>query len=290
MFDFRYHALSLAAVLVALVLGLLLGVVIGDEALVSSAENDLRRDLRADVREAREEVAELRSEIDRRRRYEEATFAPLVADRLSGRRVALLFLNERSEPVFQHVRDAVGPAGGELAFTATVRIPVDLEGVAEAAAGTQYEDLPADTDLLDDLGRRAGIQLVQGGRLLRALRDPLLASSSGELGPVEAVVVVRTPGDRVDDPAQHRQADQLVDGLLAGLRAQRVPVVGVEETTTEPSQIPWYREHGVASVDNVDDVAGRASLVYALSGEADGAYGVKETRDALIPDALVRGP
>jgi hypothetical protein len=103
------------------------------------------------------------------------------------------------------------------------------------------------------------------------------------------VVIVRTPGERVE-AAERREADALVDGILDGLRRARVPVVGVEETTTDPSQIPWYRDHGVASVDNVDDVAGRASLVYALAGSANGAYGVKRTRDALIPDALVRGP
>jgi hypothetical protein len=290
MLDFRYHALSLAAVLVALILGLLLGVAIGDEGLVSSAENDLRRDLRADVREANEESARLREEIDRRRRYEDATFAPLVAGRLDGRRVTLLFLDERSEPVFQHVREAIAPAGGELEFTATLRLPVDVPAIVEAASGTQYEGLADDTGLLDDLGRRVGVQLARSGRLLRTLREPLLASSSGELGPAEAVVVVRTPGERIDDPEQRRLRNALVDGILEGLRRARVPVVGVEETSTEPSQVPWYRDHGVASVDNVDDVAGRASLVYALAGSADGAYGVKSTRDALIPDALVRGP
>ena len=289
MLDFRYHALSLAAVLVALILGLLLGVAIGDEGLVSSAENDLRRDLRADVTEARDESARLREELDRRRRYEEATFAPLVGGRLDGRRVTLLFLDERSEPVFQHVREAIAPAGGDLAFSATLRLPVDVEGLAEAATGTQYEDLAEDEALLEELGRRVGVQLARGGRLVRALRDPLLASSSGELQPAEAVVIVRTPGEGIGDAAQRRRASGLIDGVLGGLRRARVPVVGVEETTTEPSQIPWYRDHGVASVDNVDDVAGRASLVYALAGAADGAYGVKPTRDALIPDALVRG-
>ena len=287
MLDFRYHALSLAAVLVALILGLLLGIVIGDQGLVSSAENDLRRDLRADVSEARDESARLRAEIDRRRRYEDATFAPLVQGRLSGRRVTLLFLDDRNEAIFQHVRGAIAPAGGTLAFSATLRLPVDIDAIADAAGGTQYEEL--DDDMLGDLGRRVGVQLARGGRLVRVLREPLLANSSGELEPSEAVVIVRTPGQRVEGE-ERRQANALVDGILAGLRRARVPVVGVEETTTEPSQIAWYRERGVASVDNVDDVAGRASLVYALAGSANGAYGVKRTRDAFIPDALVRGP
>ena len=58
-FDFRYHALSLVAVLVALGLGLLLGVAIGDKELVSSANKDLVDDLRGDVRHANQRADEL---------------------------------------------------------------------------------------------------------------------------------------------------------------------------------------------------------------------------------------
>src|SRR4051812_20723926 len=114
MFDFRYHALSLVAVLVAIVIGLLLGVAIGDAGLVSGAEENLRSNLRGDVRAARAESAGLRDELARRDRYEEQTLAPLVAGRLEQRRVALLFVGGRSDAVFRGVRDAIEPSGGEL--------------------------------------------------------------------------------------------------------------------------------------------------------------------------------
>ncbi len=72
MIDFRYHALSLVAVLVTLVLGLLLGVAIGDEGLVSSAEKRLRSDLEGDVREARADAQAYDPEArDRLRRLSE---------------------------------------------------------------------------------------------------------------------------------------------------------------------------------------------------------------------------
>ena len=62
-------------------------------------------------------------------------------------------------------------------------------------------------------------------------------------------------------------------------------VVGIERTATDPSQIGWYGDRGLPSVDNVDQVAGRAALVFALNG-ADGAFGVKSTADALLPDVV----
>src|SRR3954451_12018523 len=121
MFDFRYHALSLVAVLVALVIGVLLGVAIGDEGLVSGAEKNLRAGLRDDVRQAQAQAADLRAEVQRRERYETQTFRMLVGNRRENRRVALIFVGGRGEPVFRGVGDALAASGGELTFATTLR-------------------------------------------------------------------------------------------------------------------------------------------------------------------------
>ena len=53
--------------------------------------------------------------------------------------------------------------------------------------------------------------------------------------------------------------------------------MGVELSTTKPSQVPWYKGKGLSSVDDLDTLAGQAALVYALAGER-GTYGVKSDR------------
>ncbi|MEA2141689.1 MAG: hypothetical protein QOI64_119 [Solirubrobacteraceae bacterium] len=286
MFDFRYHALTLVAVFVALVIGLLLGVAIGDQGLVSGAEQDLRQSLRGDVTKARAEAQALRDELAVHREYEEQTFVPLVAGHLDNRRIALIFVGARDDRVFRGVRDAVVAGGGELSFVTTLRAPLELDALARLAVGTRYEDIAQEPELLGDLGERIGEQIIQGGRLIGTLRPELLSSSNGELTAVEGVVIARSPAaDRLEGAAaQH--AKSFVDGLTRGLRLARAPAVGVEQRATDPSQVRWYVEHELASVDNVDQVAGMASLVFALAGEADGHYGVKSTADALLPDAL----
>ena len=66
-----------------------------------------------------------------------------------------------------------------------------------------------------------------------------------------------------------------------------MPVVGVELTGTEPSQITWYKGKGIASVDDLDEITGQASLDLALAG-SHGAYGVKGTADSLLPTLTQR--
>jgi hypothetical protein len=61
-------------------------------------------------------------------------------------------------------------------------------------------------------------------------------------------------------------------------------VVGAETTETKPSQVSWYRDHKISSVDDIDQLPGRAALVFSLAG-AEGAYGTKSSADALLPKA-----
>jgi hypothetical protein len=74
-------------------------------------------------------------------------------------------------------------------------------------------------------------------------------------------------------------------GLVAGLAAAGVPVVGVELSSTEPSQVPWYESKNLSSVDDLDTTAGQAALIYALTG-SHGAFGTKPTADSLLPNIV----
>src|SRR3954449_7368938 len=135
MFDFRYHALSLVAVLVALGIGLLLGVAVGDKELVSSAQTDLAHGLRKDLDHARGESKDLRRQLNQRQVFEDQAFPALAEGQLAGQRVGLLFMGGASRQLYDNVRDAVVAAGGDLRFTAGVREPPDLGGLASRASG-----------------------------------------------------------------------------------------------------------------------------------------------------------
>src|SRR4051794_37317135 len=111
MFDFRYHALSLVAVLLALMIGLLLGVAIGDQGLVSSAERNVRDSLRKEVRKANARSAEVRRELRDRDRIDEAIYPLLVEDRLAGRRIGLIGLGDLPDSTISAVRDALDNTG-----------------------------------------------------------------------------------------------------------------------------------------------------------------------------------
>jgi hypothetical protein len=282
-FDFRYHALSLVSVFLALVLGLLLGVAIGDRGLVSSAERDVRASLRGDVRKAQAESENLRGQLDEQNKFLQEAYPLMVGSRLIGERVGVVALGDVSDDEIGNVRDALEATGGRLTSVVSVRTPLDLPALTAATTGTAYQDLQTDPKTVKRFGQRVGAAYVAGGgKLLRRVRRQLLQSSSGALGGVDSVVVIRDP--RTFQKPQQDVLNNFEDGLMAGLSGNNGTAVGVETTSTNPSQVGWYRDHDLASVDDIDQLPGRAALVFALAG-ADGAFGTKSSADALLPKA-----
>jgi hypothetical protein len=283
-FDFRYHALSLIAVLVALVLGLLLGVAIGDKGLVSSAENSIKKSLRADVRAEQGKVADLEDKLAAKDKFEQEVYPLLVDGQLTDRKIGVVFLGQVSEEINTEVANALEASGGKRVGAVVVREPLAADDLGSRAAGTRYETLSTGDDKLwESFGVRMGVQLTRGGKLLTRERKALFSAVAGSIGPYDGVVVARNISKDVKGDDLHRvNAFEL--GLIRGLTSRNVPAVGVEHADTDPTQVPWYRDHGLSTVDNLEQTAGQAALVFLLAGNTDGAFGVHQPR--LLPDIV----
>jgi hypothetical protein len=285
-FDFRYHALSLAAVLIALTVGLLLGVAIGDANLVSNAETHVVKGLRSSLDASRDAVSGLQSQLAVRNGFETAAYPQLVGGRLSGRRIGLIFLGSPSDQLNALVRSSLESTGGQAVLVAVVRDPPSLPAVAAAAGSGRYAAIATNPALVRPFGVRVGVQLVTGGQLLAKVAGPVFSTYNGTLQPkggLSGVVIVRAPSAESGASAVVQAAFE--DGLAAGLAGSDVPVVGAETSTSSPSQIPWYTQQNLSSVDDLDDIAGRVALVEALAG-ARGSFGRKSTATSgLLPQA-----
>ena len=278
MVDFRYHALSLVAVFLALGIGIVLGVTVGD-SLVSEADQNLRDSLRDDVTEAREDARNEQELGAKRDEVIDETSQTVADGRLRGISVGVVAIGERPGEISDSVEESIDMSGGDLTRTAVL----DPPNAPEARSPRRQRRL----------GRRIG-HLVERGGASPALRGDQQRRFSGSYrGAVEAVVVYRDPPpEPEDDETAHELElrEAFEDGLFDGLRDN---VVGVEATGTDPSQIGWYDDQVIASVDNVNVPAGRLALVLVLQEAAlaqitgerpEGSYGYKDTADRALPD------
>jgi hypothetical protein len=281
MFDYRYHAISLAAVLIALALGVLIGVAIGDSNLVSSAKSGIVSNLQSDLNVAHNRQASIEGEQQQERGAESDLYGIAVRGVLAGRKIGLVFLGSASEPVDVMVREAITQAGGQLTSVIAVREPLELEQIAKAASGTQYTALGQTPGLVRRFGIRMGYQLIAGGKLLTRLQTRLLSLNDGAFGSLDGLVVMRSDPEGLHGE-QAKVLQEFQEGLISSANTLGIQTAGVELSSTNPSQIPWYTGQDMSSVDDLDKLTGRASLAFALAG-AHGAWGSKSTADGLLP-------
>jgi Copper transport outer membrane protein, MctB len=283
----RYHATSLIAVFIALAIGILIGAEFGGDTL-NSTRRDLEHSLTGNLQDARERADELSGQLGQANLFGERVYPVLVRRQLKGRRIGLLALGDLPGEVSSSIEEALGPTGGRLVGVGVVREPLDLHELAGDLPRTRFADLARNPDTLTALGAGLGRQMVRGGTLLDQVRNHLFSRASGNFGGLDGMIVVR---DQPEDmgPVQRTSAGQFESGLMGGLVGAKRPAVGVESSTAENSSVSFFRGNDLASVDDVDLVAGRLATVFALLG-AEGSFGVKSSADRLLPDLLAPEP
>jgi hypothetical protein len=277
----RYHATSLIAVFLALAVGILIGAEFGGGALTETRKN-LENSLVGNLQDARSRVEDLNGELGHADEFDEKVYPVLTRDRLQGKRIALVAFGNLPGEITSAVEEALGPTGAKLVGVGVVREPVDTTNLAEELANTRFSELATEPEQMNELGTGVGRQIVIGGTLPEVVRGGLFTHASGEFGALDGVIVVRSQPE-VMGPVQRSTANALETSMLKGITATRVPTVGVESTSTEPSSISFFQANDLSSVDNIETTAGEVALVYALLGE-EGSFGVKSSADRLLPN------
>ena len=282
----RYHATSLIAVFLALAVGILIGAEFGGDALTETRKN-LEQSLVGNLQDARSRADDLSGELGRANEFDEKVYPVLTRERLLGKRIAVVAMGGLPSEITSAVEDALGPTGATLVGVGVVREPVDMNGLASELSETRFAEIRTESEELTELGVGVGRQIVIGGTLPELVRGQLFSRASGEFGALDAVIVVRSQPEGMG-PVQRSTANQLETALLAGMTATRVPVVGVESTSTEPSSISFFQSNGLTTVDDIDNTAGQLALVLSIAG-AEGSFGVKSSADRLLPELVAPG-
>ncbi len=279
----RYHTTSLIAVFIALAIGILIGAEFGGD-LVNSTRKNLEHSLTGNLQDARARADQLNGELGRSNEFAERVYPVLVRKRLAGRRVAILALGDLPGNVSGAIESALGPTRARLVGVGVVREPVDVNSLAGGLSGTRFAGMRTSSDTLTAFGTGIGRQMATGGTLLDRVRSHLFSRASGNFGRLDGVIVVRQqPQDM--GPVQRATAGRLESALLDGIAATRTPIVGVETSTADPSSVSFFQGNNVSSVDDIDQVAGRVAMVFAMLG-AEGSFGVKGSADRLLPELL----
>jgi len=277
--------MTLIAVFLALGLGLLLGGTLGEEVIVKEQVELLQRleDRYTQSKADNSKLVKQASLLEERAASLEGVMSKMgghyVRDRLIGKNIALLQLEQGDLPPLLSTLEQAGAN-----VTATLHMnTAALEDPDPLQRMRRVLGLDGGASLREIYGRLAGALAGemfggQGTSVLNSLKEVSAAAVTGSFGGrVDGIVLI----GGVKDNNKNRLA-WFDAPLLRQLTELGITVVGAERSDVVHSGVTYYREFGISTVDNLDQVTGRVALIDLLGG-ARGHYGTKKTAEALLP-------
>ena len=289
MFDLRYHVASLAAVFFALIIGILVGVALASHGLGDSERDRLQEDLRrAEARGdgLQAQVKALEDGGAANAAFVEKSYKLVMADRLKGSRIAVLFVGPVDPDAQSAIATALADASGEELRLRALKVPINEQALAQRLDGRPFLQAYAGERQLDELGQALGQEFAAGTDtpLWNALENLIVERRAGPLKrPADGVIVVRNVS------AQTGATARFLKGIYQGLRDAGVPAVGVELTAGDGTAAMAFKKAGLSTVDDVDLPSGKLALVILLSDPAaSGNFGTKNppSDDGRLPNVL----
>lgn len=283
----KYHIASLAAVFIALGIGILIGTtMIGSdtlmkkqEALITSLQTQYTV-LRDENRRTAQELATMKQNSAYQQEFDRAVLPVLVREKLQGRKVAVVDLNNRKE--HDNLANVLREAGAEIQSITIINLnqlkdPVVRGQVANFLGKSNDISL---TSLLPEFARFFAGALVTGAGddLVRLLDDKKVLKVSGAYGlPVQDIIMISGGNSKEQDYAK---IFDLV--LVKAWQSDGIRLFGVEDSDVPVSYMRYYQAARLTTVDNIDSIYGQVALVQAMAGYP-GHYGIKPTAEDFLP-------
>ncbi len=310
MINFRYHVVSLVAVMLALAVGIALG---GGPLQRSADDAPSGSDTETLIATQRE-LAALEDGTAFADAYALQTADAMLDETLPGRAVTLLTLPGADDAHVERLTELVDRAGGAVTARAALeeklldvgnrQLVAELasqladavaEDVKDASDASDYEQLAL---LLGHalVSAKAGGESVDeaGESILAGLATADLLTVTGEVGDRGSLVLVvaGAPYGSADD---RQGAGSIMSSMLAVLdgRSDGVVLAGPVASSSDEGVVGAVRADpaaagAVSTVDAVDRAAGAVVAVLALRAEATGRsghYGTTEAADGPLPGA-----
>jgi hypothetical protein len=290
--SFRYHVVSMLAVLLALAAGVALGG--GPLSDLGRGGDDATQRAEARSTELSNRLEEAGLTDSFQDEFAQDLSAGAVSGSLSSRPVVLITMPGADEKVVTSLSDLVGEAGGSVSGTYAVQPTlvsenekslVDTLG-SQLAEQPEGKDVAASAPTYERMGQiigRAVASVKDTGEaadssakdLLSSLKGADLFAQDGGEGTRGSLVLVVLG----DEPEHPDESDKIFAGLMAGLADQSDGVVLAGSTRSgDDGLLSVLRDDvafsaNVSTADSTDTTAGRIAAVLALAADGSGTTG-----------------
>ncbi len=280
MINIKYYVFLMTGIFLALGLGMMIGITLEDKDVIENQQMHLVNQIEERILHYKSETEKLNQELDNMKaenkqleQLAEMLLVEATANRLTGLNVALVSFSDKVDT--DSLVNLLTNAGASIRFDIAVSIndATGLISVDPASASADYND-----DFVHAILNDLTYSLNFGGitPLIQEMHElGLIKNSFGYEVPADSVVVLCK-----GNTTSCYDAIFIDYALESGM-----PVVAVETGSLENSAIGDYKTMGISTIDHIDTLYGKLSLISVLTGSS-GCYGYGSQAEALVPDPL----
>jgi hypothetical protein len=284
--NIRYYILMITSVFLALGIGIIIGFSLDGQEIFVEQQQGLINELEQRFEEIRNENISLKTMTDIKdfelalyESFSKNIFSRLVKDCLCGLKVAVIDCGDTFTNI--ELVDTLELAGATVSSVTMLKEEFFNPDLQNVVVFNEGKDGPMENDqMYSCLSDRLVDAVVSGDDEghARRMKELGFIKITGEYDSVVDYFIITGCFCKGND----NRAETAGISLLEAVKNSSIPVVGVEKSSCEESYITHYKTMEISSVDNIDSIIGRYSLVKVLQG-SEGHYGVKDTADALVP-------
>ena len=283
--NMKFYVISIVAIFAALGIGIYMGFALDTQSFVIDQRQDIVQKLeerfdflRGENQNLKLELKELELEKENCKVYINSTYEELVRDRLSGVRVGII--ETRDDYMYSGTGQILEAAGAKVVNVITIN-----DGIVDIDILSKINDkleIPTEgSDLIPKTVAELTKGIINGENsdLIKELEENKIVNIVGLVNePVDYIIIA---GGSIKEDIERISA--IDKTIIQTTKDMEKNIIGIEKTKTNYSYIESYKGFKISTVDNIDTVMGKVSLILAMEGRP-GHYGIKPTAEELIPN------
>ncbi|QXM06081.1 copper transporter [Crassaminicella indica] len=286
--NLKYYVITIVAIFLAIGIGIFIGIMLDGQDLIVEQQKEIVAQLESKFDEFKIKQDSLQEKIDlltleknKSEKFINTIYPELVKDKLKDLNVIVLETSEHYD--YSGINDAFKKAGVRSVTNIIMKESNDeeLSALAEEfnLSGDSKEDLQ-----IKIINKFCNV-LISGNDIefIKKLKEKKIIDYTDELvGPADYIVIA---GGSIDE--QKSILHKIDIPMITYLKSKNIPVVAVEKLEVAYSNIDEYKKLRISTVDNVDTIMGKISMLMVVSGQ-EGHFGEKETAESLVPEGFIK--
>ncbi len=281
--NMKYFIVTLSAIFISLGIGILIGFNLNTNGTFDEQQTQIIDDLENKFNLIKEENTKRENEIlnitkenENLNKYIENSFSYVVDNKLEGKNIGIIKTTE--DYFYPNIEEIINKANGNVAFNIAIKdklinefeidelnkeFKLNLKDKNELISYIcQITYLDKNIDLLNQMSKKGIIEIKTLNLEYNNLDTVILEGGSLENNENKLNIVDKN--------------------IIKYFKDNNVNLLGTERRDVQNSYITFYKESKISTIDNLNEVMGRVSLIMVIEGKT-GHFGVKDTADEFTP-------